>query len=1054
MPEYVELHCHSNYSFHDGASQLHELLLRAKELGYLALALTDHDNLCGAMEFARLARSLHVRPVIGAEVTLKGGGHITLLAENHKGYSNLCRLISYSYVTTDRREPELDPRFLAEHAQGLILLTGCPRGPVPRLLVEGRYEKARSTLWEYLQWFGPENVYVEMQQNLVYGDTRRNCDLVELARDMGVNIVTTNNVHYHVRERHRLQDCLVAIRHCKPLEETHRERRANSEFHLKSVEEMTSLFHECPEAIKSTLRIAERCSFDLTRDLSYRFPDYPVPEGYTPDTYLAKLCLDAARRRYRPVTPRVRSRLEEELRLIRKHNLAGFLLIYHDIVRLAWEAMIDLGLADPERPPEDDPPGRGRGSSVAMLVGYLLGLSHIDPLRYNLSLERFLPDDALYKVPDIDLDFPRNIREELIKRVHQEYGWDRAALTGMIDTYKIQGAIRDMGKALSLPPGEVDRLAKRIDRLDSRGLRKEMLALPGFKGRVDSPGWGELIELSQELINFPKYLAQHPGGMIISSTPLIDLVPVQPGAIEGRYICQWDKDSIEDAGFVKIDFLGLGALSQIQEALEQIEERHGRRIDLSRIDFEDERVYDMLHRADTIGVFQVESAAQIQTIPRIKPRNLVDMAHEVGAVRPGVGINDGVRTYIRRRMGLEPVSYDHPLEKRALERTLGVILFQDQVNQLAIDVAGMAPSEADQVRRAFKRHMGRDLVEHYWERFRDGALTKGVPLETARSIFEKFNGEYMFPESHAFAFGVTAYQAAWLKYYYPIEFYLGLFNQQPMGFYNLETLKEDARRHGLLVLNPDINKSFEKCVIEGEDIRLGFVNVKSVGEVSARAIVEAREKGGPFRSLANFMARTGLFQEELENLADAGAFDPLNPDRRQVRWEIGLRYTSVGSGRRRPIGRQLPLSLSVGQDMTDLPLLSEWQKMAGEYRTMGLYPSGHVMAKLRPSLGTESVTSEEVATLEDEAEVVVAGLVVRRQRPLSRAVFITLEDEFGHIPCMVFPKVYERYRLALSSPLVLAYGVVSRRDGTMNVLVTQAEALQAIEAVPKSKDWG
>jgi error-prone DNA polymerase len=405
-----------------------------------------------------------------------------------------------------------------------------------------------------------------------------------------------------------------------------------------------------------------------------------------------------------------------------------------------------------------------------MLAGYLIGLSHIDPLEFNLSLDRFLTDD-LGSAPDIDLDFPRNIREELIKRVHQKWGWDRAALTGMISTYQMKGAVRDLGKALGLPPQDVDRLAKRVDSHHAGSLGPEMLSLPEFRDRVDAPVWRDLIDLAAQLDGFPKYLAQHPGGMIISSSPLIDIVPVQPGAIQDRYICQWDKDAIDQAGFVKIDFLALGALSQMQECLQLIEQRTGRYIDLSRIDFEDPAVYRMMHQGDTIGIFQVESAAQMQTIGRIRPMNLTDMACEVGAVRPGVGANHGVSQFIQRRTHPEiPWDYDHPLERRALERTLGVVLFQDQMNQLAMDVAGFSAAQADQLRRAFGRRNNRALLEGYWEQFRLGAAESGVPEEAAGRVFRKFNGQYMFPESHAFAFGVTAYHMAWLKHYYPLEF--------------------------------------------------------------------------------------------------------------------------------------------------------------------------------------------------------------------------------------------------------------------------------------------
>ena len=1041
---YAELHCHSNFSFQEGASSVEELVTRARDLGYRALALTDHDNLCGAMRFAQAARAVDLPSIVGAEVTLQGGCHLTLLAASPQGYANLSRLLSAAHVFSERRHPELDPRLLPDHASGIIALSGCARGELPRLLESGRSGEAEALARRYQEWFGPEGYYVELQQNLAHGDTRRNRRLEELARRLGIGVVATGNAHYHVRERHRLQDCLVAIKACKSLEESHRERRPNSEFFLKAPQEMAHLFRDTPKALGNTLAIAERCSFDLTRDLTYRFPDYPAPQGYTPQSYLEELCFQTAARRYGGVDERVRSRLEEEFRLIRKHSLAGFFLIYRDIIQLAREVQVELGLVDSEAPIEENPPGRGRGSSVSMLVGYLIGLSHIDPLQFGLSLERFLPED-MTTVPDIDLDFPRNIREKLILRVHEKHGWDRAALTGMIDTYQIKGAVRDLGKALGLPLDEIDQLAKSVEPFGGGDVRKEMLALPEFSDKVDAPGWRDLIDLAAQIDGFPRHLAQHPGGMIISSTPLIDQVPVQRGAIDGRYVCHWDKDDIAAAGFVKIDFLALGALSQMQEALELIQRRTGRAVDLSRIDFEDAAVYDLICRADTIGIFQVESAAQMQTVTRIRPRNLVDMAHEVGAVRPGVGVNDGVTEYIARRNHKHPVTFDHDLERRALERTLGIILFQDQVNQVAIDVAGFTSSEADQLRRAFGRRNNQALIESYWERFRNGAARRGVDEESARRIFQKFNGQYMFPESHAFAFGVTAYQSAWLKHYYPLEFYIGLFNQQPMGFYNLETLKEDAKRHQVPVLNPDVNRSEERCVIEDEALRLGFLQVARVGRTVAEAIVHARQAGGPFVSLASFMERTGLRQEALDNLADAGAFDSLAPDRRALRWEVGLRY--------RPVNQQLALQPSVAEDMAPLPEQTPWERMLAEYRTLGLHPTGHVMAYLREGLGPNVATSQDLDRLEDGAPVTAAGMVIRRQRPLAKAVFITLEDEHGHIPLIVWPGVYERYRNIFREQFLLVRGAVTRREGTLNIIVSEAETIPGIERAPKAKSW-
>ena len=766
-PSYVELHCHSNYSFQEGGSFPHELLTKAKGLGYPALALTDHDNLCGAMEFARTARSLDIQPIVGAEISLVGSHHLTLLAETRRGYGNLCQLLTSARMTTDRREPELDLRFLSEHAEGLILLTGCQKGLVPSLVTKGEGE-AKDALKQYIEWFGRKNVYVELQQNLVYGDTPRNKRLVGLASRLDVPVVATNNVHYHVRERHRLQDCLVAIGHNKTLEQTHRERRANSNFFLKSPSEMAALFDKVPSALSNTLSIAERCqTFDLTKDLGYQFPDASAPDGHSQESYLRKLCEEAAARRYGGIDQRIRERLDDELDRIKSHNLSGFFLMYHEIALLGHEVMIDLGLSDRETPIEENPPGRGRGSSMAMLVGYLLGLSHIDPLQFDLGLDRFLPREELPGPPDIDLDFPRNILEELIKRVHEKYGFERAALTGMVATYKLKGAVRDLGKAFGLHPDDVGKIAKQADNATGSDLGRQMRQMPDYEDKQRSPLWRHLVDMAGQLDGFPKYLAQHPGGMVISSSPLTEIVPVQPGAIDDRYIMQWDKDRIDHAGFVKIDFLALGALSQMQDALNLIQRRTSRRPDLSRIDFTDSEVYDLIARADTIGIFQIESAAQMQTVTRIRPQSLVDMAHEVAAVRPGVGVNDGVSEYIAKRNGHRPIVYDHPLSQKALERTLGVVLFQDQVNELAIYVAGMSAVEADRLRRAFGKKDNSRLIVHYWERFREGAAANGISRDLAWRIFKKINGEYMFPESHAYAFGITAYQATWLKRYYP-----------------------------------------------------------------------------------------------------------------------------------------------------------------------------------------------------------------------------------------------------------------------------------------------
>ncbi len=1032
MKEYAELHSHSYYSFKEGVSSVGQLLSQAKSLDYKALALTDHDNLSGAMQFAKVSKGLGIHGIIGSEITFSGGHHLTVLAQNAEGYSNLCRLLSFSHVfASERSNPELDPRLLIENSEGLIVLSGCKNGVIPTLVEEGNSELAYQIASQYIDCLGSENFYIELQQNLVKGDTQRNRKLLELSLRVGAEVVATNNVHYHERKHHQLNDCLVSIRLNKTLDNTHRERRANSEFYLKSPMEMIQLFDGCPNAISNTLIISDRCTFDLIKDLRYRFPDYVPPDGYTPQTYLWKLCYEAAIRRYGVISARIMERLNEEFSLIEKHNLAGFLLYYHDIVVMAHRVMVRLGISDYETPIEERPPGRGRGSSVAMLVGYLIGLSHIDPLEYNLSLERFLPDDLMAIALDIDLDFPRNIRKELILDVLREWGWDKTALVGMKSTYKLKGAVRDLGKVLGLPFVLIDKLAKFADRSSAKHLDIEMSNLPELKGRVSLNGWKDLVRLAPHLEGIPRYIAQHPGGMIIGSPSVIDVVPVQRGAIDGRYICQWDKDDIDDAGFVKIDFLALGALSQLQEILILVEDRLGKTIDISRVDFEDSNVYDMLCSGDTVGIFQVESAAQMQTITRIKPRNLNDMAYEVACVRPGVGVHDGVRHFIRRRNGKEQITFDHPLEVRALERTLGIVLYQDQINQLAIDIGGFSPFEADQLRRSFGvKYDNREVIQSYWYRFKNGAFKKGVDENSALKIFMKFNGYYMFPESHAVAFGVTAYQLAWLKYHHPLEFFTALINQQPMGFWGLETIKENARRHKITILNPDINLSYRKCVIENNSIRLGLLNVLKIGKATSDLIINERNINGLYNSISDFVDRVGLKNNDAKNLIKSGAFESLNKDKRALLWELGLVN--------KPKFKQPSIRFPLSPNMVSLNLLNDWESMLMEYKTLGIYPKDHLMRMLRPHLPKNFISSYDLESCDDGENITIGGLVARPlQHPLANAYFVSLEDEHGFIPIIIWPSVYEKFRIELRSPIMMVDGIVSRREGTINVVANK-----------------
>ena len=1045
---YVELHAKSFYSFGEGASHTHELLTQAKEHGYSSLALTD-TNLCGALEFSRLAGSLGLQPITGGELTLKDGSRLTLLAKTRRGYANLSKLLTLANGV-DRREPRLDTTHLPTHAEGVIVLAGGREGRLSRLAVEGRGEDARELLKSYLEWYGQDSVYVELQQNFLKGDTARNRALASLAKDLSVPPVATNDVHYHSPERYKLQNALVAAKRNTTIDQALPFIRPNHHLSLKSPAQMERLFKDQPEALANTLRIAEQCAFDLSTDLGYTLPEPAVPEGYTAESYLRRLCSEAALRRYGSMSKQVEERLGEELRLIRRHRLAGFLLLYREIVLLAQQIMEEKGMAHLETPLEERPPGRGRGSSVALLVGYLIGISHVDPLRWNLTLERFISEDTS-QLPDIDLDFPRGLRDELIQRVHEHFGPDYAVLAGAVATYSAKGIIQDLGKALGLPKEDLKLLSKQIHSHKGAKLKEELLELPAFREKMDARGWRDLIELAPQLMDAPRSLGQHVGGMILSDSPISGMVPIRAGAMEGRYIMDWNKDSVADANFAKIDLLSLPVLDQLEEALDLIERKEGRRPDLSRIDPEDPGVYDMINQGRSKGVFLLQSPAQLKMGQRLKSRSLLDLAYQVALIRPGVGVQgSAVSQFVERYRHGASWEYDHSLEERALERGYGIIVWQEQVVQLIMDVAGFTAAQADEVRRAFTRSHSDHLVAMHRGRFLEGARSRGVPRDVAERIFAKINGHYMFPESHSHshAFAVTAYQAAWLKRHHPLEFFVTLMNNQPMGFYPLETLKEDARRFGVTFLNPCVNLSQVTCIPDQGCVLLGLQLIKDVGESAGKLIVEERERHGSYASTGELGRRTGLQPQAIESLVMAGAFDAVVPNRRIALWDAGLPIRPSRNGQ-----SAFP---STGTDgVPQLADFTEYERMVGEYRVMGVYPKGHVMEFVRPTLSADVVPAAAIEGMGDGERVLVAGWPVARQHPRGQdgTVFVTIEDETGDVQLILWPKVFARCRRALGNQVILARGKVCRWDGTTNVVVSSVERIGAKVSMPAAHDW-
>ena len=760
---YVELHLHSNYSLLEGASSIDELVRTAQAQGHRALALTDHDGMFGAMEFARAAKEAGLQPITGLELSLvhasepqdTAGGparsHLTLLAETQPGYANLCRLSSLAFgleeetdagKETRRLDPCLPIERLAAYTEGLILLTGCREARIPRLVQAGRLAEAERELRRLIDWFGPGNVFVELQDNLVFNDRPRNRALVRLAADLGVDVVGTGNVHYHQRDRHRLQDVLVAIKHRKSLDESHRERRPNAEFQLRAPDVQARRFARYhPQAAANSVRIARRCRFDLTQDLGYKLPAPSTESGRTPPQELEAVCRERLVEQYggRPEFDVAEARLSHELHVIERQQLSGFFLIYHQIFELAHEVAREVRGRNSPRARAGLPPGRGRGSSVASIVCYLIGLSHIDPITNQLTVNRFL-NEEMRTLPDIDLDFARDIRERLIERVHETWGKEHAALVAMFPTYRLRSALRDVGKALGLPAAELDRLAKRANPHDGvRQLPGELARHPEFADRAGAPGWRHLVEIAQQLEGFPRHLSQHVGGMVISSRPLIDYVPCQPAAWPNRYLCHWDKDSVDDARMVKIDFLALGMLSMVEESMGLIAEQGEIPVDLSRIDFADAAVYDDICRGDTVGVFQIESRAQIAMLPRTQPRSLADLTVQVSIVRPGPIVGGAVNPYVREREKQRALGDAYRLPSvhacvdEILAESLGVVLFQEQVVEVARAMGGFSAGDAEQFRRAMSRKRSLDAMQRYEEKFMAGARARGVPPRHRRA---------------------------------------------------------------------------------------------------------------------------------------------------------------------------------------------------------------------------------------------------------------------------------------------------------------------------------
>jgi error-prone DNA polymerase len=1072
-PPYIELHAHSAFSFLDGASTPAELAAAAAELDYPAFALTDHDGVWGSMEFSHACAGLGVRAITGAEVTVNPDSHLTLLVEGAIGYRNLCRLLTAAHSHTrdnaQRRagQPGVTLEQLEAHAEGLVCLSGCAgEGLVAGAWARGDAGAGAELAHRLLATFGRDRFRVELQRPWWRRDRARNRWLAGLAERLGVPCVATGNVHSHARRRAHLQDAFVAVRLGMTLEESEPRRRGNSSSALLSPRRMAERFAEHPGAVAETVRLAERLEFDLTTELGYRYPREGDPGA---DRELAGVCRALLAERYASSKRRreAAARLEQELGTIRALGLSGFFLLHRDMLELAREVAIEV--RGPGSARSVLPPGRGRGSSVSSIVCYLTGLSHIDPVEAQLFAGRFLNEEAT-SMPDIDLDFPRDIREKLIPRVHDRYGADRSALVAAFPTYRPRGAVRDLGKALGLPPAEIERVAGMVGFHERGGeIAKDVAAAIGSE-RAASPRWQALLALCPEAMGLPRHASQHPGGMVISTEPLVDVCPVVPAAMEGRQVVQWDKDSCSDAGFLKIDLLGLGMLSAVERCVEEVGRTRDESLDLSRIPIDDPETFASIQAAETTGVFQIESRAQMQMLTRTRPEDLDDITVQVALVRPGPIQGGAVHPYIERRKRLREdpgfeIPYEHPLLEPVLRDTLGTIVFQEQVIEVAIHLAGFTSSQAEGLRRAMSRKRSEEAIRAHHERFVEGAQANGVPAETAERIWGQVQGfsGFGFPKAHSAAFGLLAYQSAWLRVHRAPEFLCALLNEQPMGFYPPDALVHEAQRRGVRLLGPDANRSRVLCHVETQTlrrrdskstygslsvpsakdlaVRIGLGYVKGVREEEMESLAAQRERGGEYWGIADIASRSGASRDGLERLAWAGALDALvETGRRGALWQAG----GAGTGVRHGEGVQMALPLQP-PGAPRLEPLDEWERMIADYRSLGMTLDEHPMGLMRGDLGPEILRSADLEQAGNGSLVEVAGMVVARQRPETARgiVFMLVEDERGTVNLIVPPAVYERCRAAVrAAPLVRARGKLERHEGNTNVVVSEVAELE------------
>ncbi|KKM08957.1 DNA polymerase [Clostridiales bacterium PH28_bin88] len=1050
MASFVHLHVHSPFSFLDGASRIEDLVQAAAELGMPAMAVTDHSNASAAVQFHQAALAVGIKPIQGAEVTLEGGHHLVLLAQDAGGYANLCRVLTQAHLSHPRRQPRVSLEALPQCNRGLIALSGCRRGEVPALILQDRYREAEDAARKYMNIFGPGSFFLELQHLHLPGERTLNRRLAELAEHLNLEPVASNNVHYTRRHDFIIHDLLTCVRTLTRLKEVHPERRLNRENYLKSPEEMAVEFPEHPRALANTLAVAERCRpvLDFSRRLHPRFP---LPPGTATENFLRDLVYRGAGERYRRLTPEVTARLEHELNIINRLGYADYFLLVWDLVNYARQERIRCA---------------GRGSAADSAVAYCLYITEVDPIGRRLLFERFMSLERAEK-PDIDIDFDARHRDRVANYLYQKYGADYVASVATYNTFHARGAVRDLGKAMDLPPDVTGRLSKLLPHIPADHIRTELERLPELRANP-LPGGRDyqlLLDACAAVAGFPRFLGTHLGGLVVGREPLVTLTPLQEAA-KGVVVTQFDKDDVEDLGLVKLDLLSLRTMSAIEDAVIHIREQ-APDFDYEAIPLDDPGTYEMLGSGRTIGSFQLESPAQRALQARLGATGLEDVINSIALIRPGPIKGNMVEPFVARRQGLEPVTYLHPKLRPILEKTYGVVLFQEQVIEIATAIANFTPGEADRLRRVMTHARSHREMADIGQHFIAKAVENGVDPQVAETVFSYIRGyaSYGFCEAHAAAFATTAYKTAYLVRHHPAEFFAALLSHQPMGYYPVNTLVVEARRRGVAVLPPDINKSRADFTVEGGAIRVSLRQVKGLSTPSIRSLLAAREER-PFSSPADLCARTTLARDELENLIRCGALDKLHPHRRQMLWllpQVLAARCQISSFRgNEPGKKQKAESVSALQTVWDLPPgltpppempdFSEAEKRDQEYELLDMDVHRHYMSYLRERLNREGfLASSQLSTLKDGAPVRVAGLVIRPHRPPTKSgrtvVFLSLEDEFGLTDVTVFEHIYQRYGrfiFAVPSPPLAVEGRVSRRGNAVSVTAHRLWPLKAL----------